>query len=179
MMKEQINSQLPEGMRVDLDVTYDLDIQAQDHFYFLPTPADFNEEWEALRIDMQVNLQMELTSNMAGFPPTTQAISMSLTLTETGTVTDTETVDTDAGRFEDCLVITYNMDAEIETNPQIPEAKSMFADAYSGSTTTLWLAPNVGLVKMEQESEKSGVVKTLELTNYEIKTTESGSSESD
>ena len=175
VMKEQVNSQLPEGMRIDLDVTYDLDIQAQDYFYFLPTSADFNEEWEALRIDMQINLQMELTSNMAGFPPTTQAIAMSLTLTETGIVTDTETVDTDAGTFEDCLVITYSMDAEIETNPEIPEAKSMFADAYSGSTTTLWLAPNVGLVKMVQESEKGGVVKTLELTNYEIETTESGS----
>ena len=175
VMKEQVNSQLPEGMRIDLDVTYDLDIQAQDYFYFLPAGADFNEEWEALRIDMQINLQMELTSNMAGFPPTTQAIAMSLTLTETGIVTDTETVDTDAGTFEDCLVITYSMDAEIETNPEIVEAKSMFADAYSGSTTTLWLAPDVGLVKMVQESETSGVVKTLELTNYEIETAESGS----
>ncbi len=178
MMKEQINSQLPEGMRIDLDVTYNLDIQAQDYFYFLPNNATFNEEWEALRIDMQVDLEMEMTSNMAGFPPTTQAITMSLTLTETGIITGTETVDTEAGTFEDCLVVIYSTDATIETNPEIPEAKSMFADAYGGSITTLWLAPNVGLVKMEQESENSGVGKTLELTNYEVKTTESGSSES-
>jgi len=177
MMKEQINNQLPEGMRIDLDVTYDLDIQAQDNFYFLPTPATFNEEWEALRIDMQINLQMELSSNMEGFPPTTQAITMDLTLTETGIVTGTETVDTAAGTFEECLVISYSTAATIETNPEIPDAKSMFTDAYSESTTTLWLAPNVGLVKMEQESENTGVVKTLELTHYEIKTPESGSSE--
>lgn len=178
MMKEQINSQLPEGMRIDLDITYDLNIQAQDYFYFLPTPAAFNEEWEALQIDMQINLQMDLTSNTEAFPTTTQAITMALTLTETGIITGTETVDTDAGTFEDCLVITYSTAATVETDPDIPEAKSMFADAYSESTTTLWLAPNVGLVKMEQESESSGVTKTLELTNYEIKTTDSGSSES-
>ncbi len=175
MMKEQINNQLPEGTRIELDVTYDLDIQAQDYFYFLPNNATFNEEWEALRIDMQINLQMEMA--MEGFPPTTQAITMSLTLTETGVITGTEAVDTDAGTFEDCLVITYRTAATIETDPEIPDAKSMFADAYSGSTTTLWLAPNVGLVKMEQESENSGVGKTLELTNHEITTTESGSSE--
>ena len=175
MMKEQINNQLPEGTRIELDVTYDLNIQAQDYFYFLPNNATFNEEWEALRIDMQINLQMEMT--MEGFPPTTQAITMSLTLTETGVITGTEAVDTDAGTFEDCLVITYSTAATIETDPEIPDAKSMFADAYSGSTTTLWLAPNVGLVKMEQESENSGVGKTLELTNHEITTTESESSE--
>lgn len=40
---------------------------------------------------------------------------------------------------------------------------------------TLWLAPNVGLVKMEQASENSDTSKTFELTNYEIKSTESGS----
>ena len=178
IMKEQVNAQLPEGVSIDLDVTYDLNIQAQDYFYFLPNNATFNEEWEALRIDMQIDLEMELTSNMAGFPPTTQAIAMALTLTETGIIIGTETVDTEAGTFEDCLLITYSTDATIETNPDIPEAKSIFGDAYSGSTTTLWLAPNVGLVKMEQESENGGVGKTLELTNYEINTTASGSSES-
>ena len=172
VMKEQINNQLPEGMRIDLDVTYELDIQAQDYFYFLPNNPTFNEEWEALRIDMQIDLKMELTSNMAGFPPTSQAITMSLTLTENGVITGTETVDTEAGTFDDCLVISYSTAATIETNPEIPEAQSMFADTYSESTTTLWLAPNVGLVKMEQESESSGVLRTLELKNYEVKTTE-------
>ena len=178
IMKEQINSQLPEGMRIDLDVTYDLDIQAQDYFYFLPTPATFNEEWEALRIDMQVDLQMDLKSNLASFPPTSQAITMSLTVVEMGNVIGTETVDTDAGTFEDCLEIIYETAATIETNPEIPEAESMFADAYSESITTLWLAPNVGIVKMVQETENGSIVKTYELTEYEIKSTESGSSES-
>ena len=177
MMKQQVNNQLPPGMTLDLDVTYDLDVQAQDYFYFLPTPATFNEEWEALRVDVEMDLQIEITSNMEGFPPTNQAVRMSLALVETGNVTGTETVETAAGTFEDCLIIEYKMDASIETEPDLPEAKTMFSDVYSGSLTTLWLAPNVGIVKMLQESGNSDIVKTFELTNYEIKSTESESGE--
>ena len=179
LMKQEVNNQLPPGMTLDLDVTYDLDVQAQDHFYFLPTPATFNEEWEALRVDVEMDLQIEITSNLDGFPPTSQAVKMSLALVETGVVTGTETVETAAGTFEDCLIIEYKMDASIETEPDLPDAKTMFADVYSGSLTTLWLAPNVGIVKMLQESGNSDIFKTFELTNYEIKSTESESSESD
>ncbi len=178
VMKQQMNNQLPPGVTIDLDVTYELDVQSQDYFYFLPTPATFNEEWEALRVDTKVDLQINLTSNLEAFPPTSQAITMFLTLVEIGNVTGTETLETPAGTFEDCLKIEYKVDASIETNPDIPEAKTMFADVYSGSLTTLWLAPNVGIVKMLQESESTDTVRTLELTNYEIKSTESGSTES-
>ena len=178
-MKQQMNNQLPPGVNIDFNVTYDLDIQAQDYFYLLPTPATFNEDWEASRVDVEMDLQIDITSNVDGFPPTSQAITMFLTLVETGTVTGTETVDTPAGTFEDCLIIEYKMDATIETEPDLPEAKTMFADAYSGTLTTLWLAPNVGIVKVLQESEVNDTVKTLELTHYEIKSTESESGEND
>lgn len=179
LMKQEVNNQLPPGMTLDFDVTYDLDVQAQDYFYFLPTPATFNEEWEALRVDVEMDLQIEITSNLDGVPPMSQAVKMSLALVETGVVTGTETVETAAGTFEDCLIIEYKMDASIETEPDLPDAKTMFADVYSGSLTTLWLAPNVGIVKMLQESGNSDLFKTFELTNYEIKSTESESSESD
>jgi hypothetical protein len=178
LMKQQMNNQMPPGVTIDLDVTYELDVEAQDYFYFLPTPATYNEEWEALRVNTKVDLQISITSNLESFPPTSQAITMFLTLVETGNVTGTETLETAAGTFEDCLKIEYTVDATIETNPEIPEAKSMFADAYGGSVTTLWLAPNVGIVQMLQESKSTDTVKTLELTNYEIKSTESGSTES-
>ena len=178
VMKQQMNNQLPPGVTLDLDVTYELDVTSQDYFYFLPTPATFNEEWEALRVDTKVDLQISITSNLEGFPPTSQAITMFLTLVEHGNVTGTETIDTPAGTFEDCLKVEYTVDASIETNPEIPEAKTMFADVYSGSLTTLWLAPNVGIVKMLQEVESTDTVKTLELTNYEIQSTGSGSTES-
>ncbi|MDE0686506.1 MAG: hypothetical protein OXI63_26565 [Candidatus Poribacteria bacterium] len=179
VMKQQLNNQLPPGMNLDLNVTYDLDIQAQDYFYLLPTPATFNEDWEASRVNVEMDLQIEITSNLDGFPPTSQAITMFLTLVETGNVTGTETVETSAGTFEDCLIIEYKMDATIETEPDLPEAKTLFADAYKGTLTTLWLAPNVGIVKMLQESENNDTVKTLELMNYEIKSTESESGADD
>lgn len=87
-------------------------------------------------------------------------------------------METAAGTFEDCLIIAYKMDASIRTEPDLPEAKTMFQDVYKGALTTLWFAPNVGIVKMLQESESTNIVKTIELTNYEIKSTESESSES-
>ncbi len=179
VMKQQLNNQLPPGVTVDLNVTYELDIEAQDYFYVLPTPATFNEEWEASRVNVEMDLQIDITSNVEGFPPTSQMITMFLTLVETGNVTGTETVETAAGTFEDCLIIEYKMDASIRTEPDLPEAKTMFEDVYKGALTTLWLAPNVGIVKMLQESESTDIVKTIELTNYEIKSTESESSESD
>ena len=179
VMKQQLNNQLPPGVTIDLNVTYELDIEAQDYFYVLPTPATFNEEWEASRVDVEMDLQIDITSNVEGFPPTSQMITMFLTLVETGNVTGTETVDTAAGTFEDCLIIEYKMDASIRTEPDLPEAKTMFEDVYKGALTTLWLAPNVGIVKMLQESESTDIVKTIELTNYEIKSTESESSGSD
>lgn len=179
VMKQQLNNQLPPGVTIDLNVTYELDIEAQDYFYVLPTPATFNEEWEASRVDVEMDLQIDITSNVEGFPPTSQMITMFLTLVETGNVTGTETVDTPAGTFEDCLIIEYKMDASIRTEPDLPEAKTMFEDVYEGALTTLWLAPNVGIVKMLQESESTDIVKTIELTNYEIKSTESESNESD
>ena len=176
VMKQQLNNQLPPGMTIDLNVTYELDIDAQDYFYVLPTPATFNEEWEASRVDVEMDLQIDITSNVEGFPPTSQMITMFLTLVETGNVTGTETVETAAGTFEDCLIIAYKMDASIRTEPDLPEAKTMFQDVYKGALTTLWFAPNVGIVKMLQESESTDIVKTIELTNYEIKSTESESS---
>ena len=179
VMKQQLNNQLPPEMNIDLNVTYELDIQAQDYFYLLPTPATFNEEWEASRVDVEMDLQIDIASNVDGFPPTSQALTMFLTLVETGVVTGTETVETAAGTFEDCLIIEYKMDASIETEPDLPDAQTMFADVYSGALTTLWLAPNIGIVKMLQGSESTDTVKTLELTNYEIETTESGSGEDD
>ncbi|MYG08754.1 hypothetical protein F4054_09595 [Candidatus Poribacteria bacterium] len=179
VMKQQLNNQLPPGVTIDLNVTYELDIEAQDYFYVLPTPATFNEEWEASRVDVEMDLQIDITSNVDGFPPTSQMITMFLTLVETGNVRGTETVETAAGTFEDCLIIEYKMDASIRTEPDLPEAKTMFQDVYKGALTTLWLAPNVGIVKMLQESESTDIVKTIELTNYEIKSTESESSESD
>lgn len=176
--RQQMNSQLPPGVNVDINMTYELEVEAQDYFYFLPTPATFNEEWEAMRADIKMDLNISLQSDLAGFPPVNQNIMMDLTVVETGNVVDTETVETEAGTFEDCLKIEYRADATMETSPPMADAESMFSNAYSETLTTLWLAPNVGIVKFSLESDVLDTEKTLELTQFELKSAESGSDSS-
>ena len=178
VMRQQMQNQLPPGINVDINMTYELEVEAQDYFYFLPTPATFNEEWEAMRADIKMDLNIGIQSDLAGFPSVNQNIMMYLTVVETGNVVDTETVETEAGTFEDCLKIEYRADATIETSPPIADAESMFSNAYGETLTTLWLAPNVGIVKFSQESEALHLEKTLELTQFELKSAESGSDSS-
>ena len=170
--RQQMQDQLPPGINVDINMTYELEVEAQDYFYFLPTPTTFNEEWEAMRADIKMDITISLQSDMAGLPSFNQNIMKDFTFVETGNIVDTETVETEAGTFEDCLKIEYRqiadrVDATMETSPPMEDAKSQVL-------TTLWLAPNVGIVKFLRESE---VEKTLELTQFEIKSTESGSDE--
>ena len=176
--RQQMQNQLPPGVNVDFNMTYELEVEAQDYFYFLPTPATFNEEWEAMRADIKMALNISLQSDLAGFPPVNQNIMMDLTVVETGNVVDTETVETEAGTFEDCLKIEYRADATMETSPPMADAESMFSNAYGETLTTLWLAPNVGIVKFVQESDVLDTEKTLELTQFELKSAESGSDSS-
>ena len=171
--RQQMQNQLPPGINVDINMTYELEVEAQDYFYFLPTPATFNEEWEAMRADIKMDTNISLQSDMAGVPSFNQNILKHLTVVETGNVVDTETVETEAGTFEDCLKIEYRADVTMETSPPVEDAESM--SAYGETLTTLWLAPNVGIVKFLRESETWDVVRTLELTQFKVKPAESGS----
>ena len=106
------------------------------------------------------------------------------TLVETGNVTGTETVETEAGTFEDCLVIEYRTDASTETvmSVEVPQAPGP-QEQQDVTLTTIWLAPNVGIVKFEHqheaspENEEMGLAtpedQTLELISYEIKSSSS------
>ena len=82
-----------------------------------------------------------------------------------------ETVKTPAGTFEDCLKIEYwyaTTEKEEATQPTASGTSDI-------ESTTLWLAPNVGIVKFIRVSADSKVEKSLELTQYEIKPAGSGS----
>ena len=144
---------------------YALEVDAQDHFYMLPTsPLALNEEWEAIQI--KARIVMNVVSYIS---------IINITIIETRSYKGTETVETPAGTFENCLKIEYKtkttlakIHVEGETGPP------------GESVTTLWLAPNVGIVKFRQEAERpllsdfnnsetTTQVKTLELKNYEIK----------
>ena len=55
------------------------------------------------------------------------------------------------------------------------ETQSASPDEAGIESTMVWLAPNVGIVKFVRKSADSKVEKSLELTQYKIKSTASGS----
>ncbi len=174
-----------QGLNISIDIDYDVAVESQDYFYFLPTSTPFNEEWTALELNIVVNMTTEF-KGMPEIPgvPTKQTVKTDTTLVETGYVSGTETVETPAGTFEDCLVIEYRTDASIKIVP--PEIvglevspEPVHQEQTDVSLATLWLAPNVGIVKfvhnhqLSEEEKELGLEppeeKTLELTRYEIK----------
>lgn len=183
LMREQIMQDLPEELNTSVDLTYDIEVGSQDYFYLLPTPVTYNEEWTAL----EINVELTLTINFEGVPvellpggegPTIKSHS---SVVETGIVTGTETVETPAGTFEDCLIIEYQTDETTQMTISVPGLGEPAPEEKKGTTvTTLWLAPNVGIVKFKHEhpdadeaKEELGLIpegeQTLELTEYEIK----------
>ena len=180
-LRQGMQEQIPEGLNISFDIGYEVDVKSQDYFYFLPTPATFNEEWTAI----EVGVTLTLTIEIKGLPievasEANQTITSYTTYTEIGNVTGTETVETDAGTFEDCLVIEYRTDESTETAMSIELPEQPGVQEQTGtSLTTVWLAPNVGIVKLTQAykydeaSESLGLAppedKTFELVQYEIK----------
>ena len=159
---------------VNLDLLYEVRVEAQDLFYVVPTSVTFNEKWNAMRTETKITMTPEPLLDPG-------EITFELTVVETGEVLGTEDVETPAGTFQDCLKIEYQTEAKVETFPpdQAPNPPGE-------STTTLWIAPNVGIVKFHQRAEDillkaiplpllkaSTTVKTLELKKYEIKSVDS------
>ena len=179
-LKEQLNSTVPPGVTFEISTTFEA--EARDYFYLFPTPATFNEEWTAMEIQAKFVIKLDVAGDPNEIPPGGALIfTFNIDVLETGTVKLTETMETSAGTFEDCLKIEFQteMGMTLETSPHIEGIQSMLPDYSHKALTTLWLAPNVGIVKMVNESEGNDTVKTFELTNYEIRSTESESSETD
>ena len=186
LMRQALQEQMPAELNITFDLDYDVEVESQDYFYFLPTPATFDEEWTAI----EINVVLTMTIDIQGMPieipgGSTQTVKTYTTLTESGNVTGTETVETEAGTFEDCLVIEYRTDASTETamSVEVPQQPQGPQEQQDVTLTTLWLAPNVGIVKFEHqheasaENEEMGLAtpedQTLELVSYEIKSSSS------
>lgn len=178
-LKEQVDSAVSPGVTFEMSTTFDA--EAQDYLYLFPTPVTFNEEWVAMKVQAEFVIRIDMAGDPNEIPPGGALIfTFHIDVLETGTVEGTETVETPAGTFEDCLKIEFQteMRMTLEMFPPVEDAQLMLPDN-SQVSTTLWLAPNVGIIKMAKESEDNNTVKTLELTDYEIISTESGSDETD
>lgn len=155
-----------------LDLLYSIEIETQDPLYVLPTSVTSNKKWDTTRIKAKVTMRPD--------PPQDPVeVALDFTIVETGKVLGTEEVETPAGTFEDCLKIEYRTKTEVAAFPPAPEGELHLPGE---SVTTLWVAPNIGIVKFHQKMEDvllkaiprpqlkaSTTVKTLELKKYEIK----------
>lgn len=157
---------------VSADVSYEIAVEAKDDFYLLPTPIVFDKTWTATQISGSITLKLEIQSPIPNLQiPGGDQESLPIALVEKGKVVAKETVKTPVGAFEDCLKIEYwyaAMEKEDATKPTSSDTSGI-------ESTTLWLAPNVGIVKFIRVSADSKVKKSLELTQYEIKSTGAGS----
>ncbi len=162
---------------VSADFSYEIKVEAKDDFYLLPTPIVFDKAWTATQISGSITLKLKMQSPDFQIPGGDQVNAIPIDLLEKGKVTAKEIVKTAAGTFEDCLKIEYWMDTgdEAKVAEKEGEAQSASPDEAGIEVTTLWLAPNVGIVKFIRVSADSKVEKSLELTQYEIKPTGSGS----
>ena len=179
-LREQMMADIPEGIPISIDIDYDVEAESQDYFYMLPTPATFNEEWTALELNVTLTITINIQGAPMEIPGGAPTITTHSSVVEIGNVTGTETVETPAGTFEDCLIIEYQTNEITEMAFSIPGAQQQDPEEEEATTiTTLWLAPNVGIVKFRHEhphaDEARGELglppegeKTLELTDYEI-----------
>ncbi len=155
-----------------LDLLYSVEAETQDPLYVLPTSVTSNKTWDAMRIKAKVTMRPDP-------PRDPEEITLDFTIVETGKVLGTENVETPAGIFEDCLKIEYRTKTEVAAFPPAPEGELHLPGE---SVTTLWVAPNIGIVKFHKKMEDvllkviprpglkaATTVKTLELKKYKVK----------
>jgi hypothetical protein len=185
VLSQEVSSQAPPGVEIPaFNLDADVEAEAHDHLFLLPDTITINEEWDVNQIEVKAKI---IPQGLGG--PENEQLKVDFTIVETGIVHGTETVDTIAGTFEDCLKVEYQTETTAVMTPNPPPDEI----AAPGETvTTVWFAPNVGIVKIHQKSghmfldlipDDAGFPavlpppneRTLELKRYEIKTAESES----
>ena len=174
----------PPEAEAGFNLLYEIEVEAPDHFHMLPASTTDNEKWDVAQIKAKITMTPDPPQ---GDP--NEAI-LEFTINEKGKVLGTESIETPAGTFEDCLKIEYQTYTGVAMFPDDAGGEDM--NPPGESVTTLWMAPNVGIVKFHQEAEDillkvlpmpgivtSTTVKTLELKNYEIKSADSEGDGSD
>ena len=158
----------------DEEISYEVITDSSEQYLFLPLPISLNEEWDTskLKTTLQISVNDHGNNDIG-------RMDIHFSVIESGTVVDRETVETPAGTFEECIKI------EFRTETEMSMAFERDGNPPGETVTTLWLAPNVGIVKCHREMEdmflKTAPIdelpfttteNTLELKKYEIKPTE-------
>ena len=184
LIKEQAPLEVDTSI-FDMDV--EVQVDTQELMFLLPNDIVFDEEWDVNHIEANVKLSPIVEDGPE------EPLIIDYTITETGIILGTENVETAAGVFEDCLKVEYRTETTTVFSDPLPPDQ---VKPPGETVTTVWFAPNVGIVQLQQKSgylfldmlpEDAGFPltfppkqkKTLELKRYEIKTTETESSDSD
>ncbi len=147
-------SNAPPELNVTIKFIYNVEAEAEDNFFLLPLDITPNEEWDSFNVTATITLTVDVQAQgLPGLqvvaPSDIPTITLDVDIQETGIILGTETVDVTAGTFEDCLKIQFQTETELTASESDPNHKQ------PGETvTTIWLAPNIGIVKFHQESEK-------------------------
>ena len=167
-MRLLISEQLPPDVKIEFD--YTVAPTAQDYFYLFPMPITYNEEWIAMELQVKVNMSMDINGAAVDPPEELKSIVSTTKLEERGKVIKKETIEIQAGKFDDCIKIEYRTLTSTDTTlpPQIKQLIPI--QQLQESVSTLWLAPNVGIVKYISNEKNSDEVISYELKKYEIKT---------
>ena len=173
-------TEIAEIVRIDNPIdtdklTYTVEVEAYKDFNLLTTPIGLNEEWDAIEIKSSITFAFDAN----------ESVTIDFTIIESGMVQAKETVKTSAGTFENSLKVQY----QTETLPIFDQAVAPDEVDPPGETiTTVWYAPNVGIVKYQQKRnytflelipDETGLpvppppeTRILELKKYEIKKTD-------
>ena len=146
------NNAAADILSISFDINYNVAVEAQDFFLLLPTTANPDEKWHTTRIEAEVRMKYDIQGGPADFQGADDipAILFDFYIVEIGNILSTETLETPAGTFEDCLKIEYRTATTMQVSPPEQHATN---ELPGESVTTLWLAPNVGIVKFHQETE--------------------------
>ena len=125
------------GSLDDDSPTVNITVEAEDDLHLLFTPITINEEWNVFSFKVQLEFIEDEISQ----------VTIDYVITETGIVLGTETVETPAGTFENCLKVKYQTETTVVFQP---EENDFNPPGETG--TTVWYAPNVGIVKIHQKS---------------------------
>ncbi len=147
---DSLKKNFPPDNSIKVDLAYQIKVDTDEHLKLLNHQLDIDREWKAIEINAKITMKFNI-EGLDIFPdaedlPTT---ILDFAIVEKAKVLGTESIETPAGTFDACLKIVYRTETEMtETRPIAS------ADVPGESVTTIWYAPQVGIVKIRSETEK-------------------------
>ena len=147
---DSIKKNFPPDNSIKVDLDYEIKVDTDEHLKLLNHQPDIDSEWKSIEINAKITMKFNI-EGLDTFPdaedlPTT---ILNFAIVEKAKILGTESIETPAGTFDSCLKIVYRTETKMtETRPITS------ADVPGESVTTIWYAPQVGIIKIHSETEK-------------------------